>query len=144
MQISLTGLIPDKTKREILNYAKFCCKELLIGPRVKILIVVSLHGHDLGNIAQLSQNKYEIWINKASSGRDLWETLGHEICHVWQFQSGRLTIKSDNLYFNGVCMTPIPYLEQPFEIEARKVGRELWGKWIKRDFRSKSKLDNSE
>lgn len=133
--ITISGLISAEHKKEILEYAEFCCKEIPIGPGVKILIVVSLHGHDLGNINQLSQNKYEIWINKALSGRDLWETLGHELYHARQFQSGRLTIKSDNLYFNGVCMTPIPYLEQPFEIEARKVGRELWGKWIKKNFR---------
>ena len=124
--ITISGLISAEHKKEILNYAKFCCKEIPIGPRVKILITVSLHGNDNGIVSQLAANKYEIWLNKALSGRVLWETLGHELCHIKQFLDKRLEIRSGLIYFEGVSMAAVPYLKRPFEVEARAAGRELW------------------
>ena len=128
--ITISGLISAEHKKEILKYAKFCCRELGI-KRIKILITVSLHGNDNGIVSQLAANKYEIWLNKALSGRVLWETLGHELCHIKQFLDKRLEIRSGLIYFEGVSMAAVPYLKRPFEVEARAAGRELWEKRTK-------------
>lgn len=123
--ITISGLISAEHKKEILEYAEFCCRKLGI-KKTKILITVSLHGNDNGIVSQLAANKYEIWLNKALSGRVLWETLGHELCHIKQFQQKRLEIRSGLIYFEGVSMAAVPYLKRPFEVEARAAGRELW------------------
>jgi hypothetical protein len=131
--ITISGLITPEQKREILNYAKFCAKEL--GVRGNILITVSLYGNDNGMVSQLAANKFEIWLNKALIGgreqRLLRETLGHEFQHIKQFQQKRLEIKGSLLYFEGVSMAAVPYIQRPFEVEARRAGRELLEKWQK-------------
>ena len=127
--ITISGLITPEQKREILEYAKFCAKELKV--RGNILITVSLYGNDNGMVSQLAANKFEIWLNKALSGRILRETLGHELKHIQQFQQKRLEIKGSLLYFEGVSMAAVPYIQRPFEVEARRAGRELLEKWQK-------------
>ena len=116
--ISISGLIPDQDKAEILREARKLAKLLKIKKSVEIFITVSLYGVDNGICSQLAQNKYQIWLNKALGRGERRRVLAHEFFHISQFCEKRLEIRNNLLYFEGICMTSVPYLRRPYEIEA--------------------------
>ncbi len=123
--ITVSGLVPAARKREISSLARQICKELGIrGKGLKINIVLGIL-RDCGEINQLKKDHYQIWLDKTLSRAMTCETLAHELQHVRQFLDGRLEIKNGLVYFEGACMSSVPYNQRPFELEARKVGREL-------------------
>lgn len=130
--ITVSGLISAQEKNKVLKYAKFCARDLKLKSNTEILITVSLCGVDYGQINQLRGNKYQIWINKCLSEENWKLTLGHELQHAKQFEEKRLEIKGNLLYFEGVCMNSVPYIKRPFEVEAKKVGRELREVFLKK------------
>ena len=121
---SISGLVTEQKKAEILEIVKTVRKYLKIPKSVKIHIALGILT-DCGQITQFSPNSYEIWLDKTLSDGMTIETIGHELFHCKQFLEKRLEIKSNLIYFEGDCMTSIPYSKRVFEIEAKKVGREI-------------------
>lgn len=121
---SISGLATEQKKREILEIVKTVRKSLAIPKSVKIHIALGILA-ECGKIVQLDPKSYEIWIDKTLSDSMLREVIGHELCHSKQFLDKRLQIKGNLLYFEGVCMSSIPYSKQVFELEAKRVGREI-------------------
>ena len=132
MELTVSGLVSEAKKREILRLARQICKKLGIkGLRINIVLGIL---RDCGEINLLNKGKYgkagsdwhfQVWLDKTLSPAMTCETLGHECQHIRQFLDGRLEIRNGNLYFLGECMSGIPYSRQPFEWEAKKVGREM-------------------
>lgn len=121
---SISGLATEQKKAEILEIVKTVRKYLKIPKSVKIHVVLGILT-DCGQITQIRQDHYEIWLDKTLSSGMTCEVIGHELQHCKQFLDKRLEIKDNLLYFEGDCMTSIPYSKRVFEIEARKVGREI-------------------
>lgn len=121
MKIEVSGLISPELKKQIGAWARRIGRELKI--KSKIFVTVSLYGVDNGIVNDLGGGRYQIWLNKALGGREMLETLAHELKHVEQFERGDLAAKNGNLYFKGENMAAVPYLQRPFEIEARKYGK---------------------
>lgn len=121
---TISGLATEQKKAEILEIVKTVRKYLKIPKSVKIHIALGILT-DCGQITQFSPNSYEIWLDKTLSDGMTIETIGHECQHICQFLDKRLEIKDNLLYFEGICMTSVPYNQRVFEIEAKKVGREV-------------------
>ena len=116
--ITVSGLILDLDKAQILKEARALAKILEIKKSVEIYITVSLYGIDNGICSQLGPNRYQIWLNKALGSGYKRRVLAHEFFHISQFCEKRLEIRNNLLYFEGICMTSVPYLRRPYEIEA--------------------------
>lgn len=121
---TISGLATEQKKAEILEIVKTVRKYLKIPKSVKIHVVLGILT-DCGQITQLDSNSYEIWLDKTLSNSMTVETIGHECQHLCQFTSKKLQIINNMLFFEGVNMTSVPYNQRPFELEAKRVGREI-------------------
>lgn len=128
---TISGLVTEQKKAEILEIVKKVRKYLGISKSVKIHITLGILT-DCGQIIQIRQDYYEIWLDKTLTKAMTCEVIGHECQHLKQFLDKRLEIKDNLLYFDGICMTSVPYNQRPFEIEAKKVGRELREVFLKK------------
>lgn len=129
---TISGLVTEQKKAEILQIAKKARRYLKIPKSVKIHIALGILT-DCGEINQLGKNHYQIWLDKTLTRGMTAEVIGHECQHIKQFLDGRLEIKKSDtglnlIYFEGICMTSVPYNQRPFELEAKKVGREFSSK----------------
>lgn len=132
--ITISSSISLKQRRDILQYAKYCAKELGIKKKIKIEIYpknTNSRGH-CGLYSKKSSVYFVIWIN--SYHQDWFKTrreiLGHEIQHAAQFEYKRLTYKGQNLYFLGKRTNSLRYFDRPEEVEARLISDYLEKKWI--------------
>lgn len=124
MNTTISGLVTEKRKNQILNYTRKVRKYLKIPKSVKVHIALGIL-QECGRITQIRQDHYEVWLDKTLSESMLREVIGHELQHARQFLDGRLEIRSNSLFFEGISMASIPYSQRIFELEAKRVGREI-------------------
>ena len=74
-----------------------------------------------GGCVQMDGDQYEIEINKRLVPKTLQRVLAHEMVHVKQYQTGRLT----QSHWMGKPQPKVPYMEQPWEIEAYTKEKEI-------------------
>lgn len=121
---TISGLATEQKKAEILQIAKKARRYLKIPKSVKIHIALGILT-DCGEINRLGNNHFQIWVDKTLTRGMTAEVIGHECQHICQFLDKRLQIINNLLYFDGICMTSVPYKDRPFEIEAKEIGRKL-------------------
>lgn len=69
--------------------------------------------------------KFWVELNKKNRPSFQLRILAHELVHVAQFATGRLREEvEDEIYWNGERVD-LPYKEQPWEIEARRLAKNL-------------------
>lgn len=78
--------------------------------------------------------KFAIRLNKHEKFAHILQTLAHEVVHVKQYASGKLrpvdwTFMTDIYKWNGK-VRDIPYFTSPWEIEARKMEKILYRKFL--------------
>lgn len=132
MKISLSGLIPEKDKRELLKAAKFAAKELKISKsKETVFITVSLYGSTDGTCERLGPNKLQIWLNKTLNSEKRLLFLFHEFCHLEQFVSNKLIIAGGRGFYKGIEYTSVKYCEREHEKEAYRKQEVLFSKFKK-------------
>ena len=75
-----------------------------------------------GGCVEVERGQFEIEINKRYCEKTIEKILIHEMIHVEQYVSGRLT----QTQWMGKPQPQVPYMEQPWEIEAYKLESELY------------------
>lgn len=120
----ITGNVSESLADEISKAAAWFFKKYGSLP-VKIRFAL-IDANDKACI-QTRPNHYEITLNKLHSfrGLELKESLFHELWHAVQIQTGALAQNGRRLFFAKRDVTDIPYINQPHEIEARRMATKL-------------------
>ena len=99
-------------------------------PKVTNLDVeVELGYHDSQGGCVADGRNFQIEIDADIKDDDFITCVFHEMVHVWQHVSKRLTEKNGRSYWLGEDHTDTPYLEQPWEVEAYIMQETLLEKW---------------
>ena len=138
MKIVIDPTVKFENKENLIKKIAKLAKLMGIKKRVKIVLTkkhdeTGKHGYMYPINGK--KNAYVIGVNQELNGKDLLETLAHELQHVKQYDCGDLktTILKDKngqtvgfkQTWKGEDHTKTPYWVRPWEIEARSVQSEL-------------------
>lgn len=73
---------------------------------------------------------FEIHIEKNLDSLHYDLTLLHELWHIYQCVTKQLVIKKDKTFYKGRDVSTVPYDMQDFEIEAAKMEKHLYQKYV--------------
>lgn len=107
---------------------KFCKKELGITPKIKLKKFKSKHYY--GWCEQDEDNRFIIGLNKNLSRKEKIKTICHEMVHVRQFEAGDL-IMEEVIVWKNKDYTNHNYWTAPWEVEARKLEKKMYKKYVK-------------
>ena len=86
-----------------------------------IVIDIDFVNSSGGGCVEVERGQFEIEINKRYCRKTIEKTLIHEMIHVHQYASGRLT----QTHWMGKPQPKVSYRDQPWEQEAYKLENEL-------------------
>jgi hypothetical protein len=89
--------------------------------------------HDIG----IKPKEYTLLINREiESEKDIITTIAHEMVHVWQYATGKFRDYAvpAHRYGNFVYDANMNYWDMPWEIEARKLEKQLYRYWCKHKY----------
>ena len=122
----------NKINSKIKLLKKNCLKLCILLDLKNVTITIKrekLEEHEGGYVTKKGENNYLIVINK--SNKDSLETLCHEMVHIQQLETGRLSYKTSQIsvpqkLWNGeVVPRETPYRQLPWEMEAFKLQNVL-------------------
>lgn len=77
--------------------------------------------------------EFTILIDRKLEGKDITQTIAHEMVHVWQYATGKLKNYDAPVcrYEGHLYDAGMSYRDMPWEIEARRLERLLYKLYIK-------------
>jgi len=130
--VSLNGQnnVRNLTEWNLDTYAYQCLQDLKIDNVV--IIIHQYNGLIYGvypALVERSGNIYNITISGINGYSDVLKCLGHEIFHISQYETGRLTTEGEkSIVFNGLKyeVSEKSHYDDPQEVEARNEGLRLF------------------
>lgn len=128
-------IITGKVNKKYREAIEFFATELFT-PQMKRHIELRIRKRDLGtwhgfvsieDYNVLNQPRsFVIELHKGDDEKEHLKTLAHELVHVRQYARNELNDEMNTWKGRKVDSDSIPYEEQPWEIEAIKLGNELY------------------
>jgi hypothetical protein len=81
---------------------------------------------------KIKAQKYSIYFYHNMERDCFIKAILHEFIHIQQFESGRLIVKSNYIFFDNIIITKdLAWEKRPFEAEAIKKSNDLFNKYFK-------------
>ena len=137
MKISVKGKNDILTKKHIRYTIKLFGKHLLsskLYPNINILVQsMNLDVWGYCGIADINERKprtFEILLNSSLSKNKQLTTLAHEMVHVKPYATLELNEQMNMWQGNYINSDVVPYMQQPWEIEAHEIGDLIYEDFI--------------